>query len=82
MARALWEDLKDAKEHIGGPACDKNLYCGLLHDMLRQYPDPHKHILDYIYLEGQQEVPDDLQFMQEIYGELLWAFECDGVEYF
>jgi len=88
MARALWEDLKATKELIGGSFCDKYVYCGLLHDMLQQYPDPHKHILDYIYLDDQQQqqeheiIHENVQFMHEIYQDLLWAFECDGLDYF
>lgn len=76
-AKDMWEDVQAIKIMLGGPLCDKQVYCRTLKDMLDRYPNPRRHIWDFIYTGNGEDVPADVEFMRDIYGELMWAFEAD-----
>jgi hypothetical protein len=78
-ARTMWNLVKDVKENLAGPDFDKQVYCQALQNMLNYYPDPKRHIWQFIYTGNGPDVPEDVSFMQDIHRELMWAFETDNI---
>ena len=82
QAEALWSSTLELKQTmLDKGAYDGQEYCRALQDMLNQCPNPKNHIWDYIYtgIQGREAVPAEVEFMRDIYTELMWAFETDNV---
>lgn len=81
-AHNLWNQALELRQSmLDSNQYDPQRYCAILQDMLNAYPSPVNHIWDYIYtgIDGREDVPAEVEFMRDIYTELMWAFETDNV---